>query len=152
MLIIELETLKKYIDKNLAKKFGIKFISSLRALILFVKISNEELCLCVNYRKLNVVIIKKKFSYHELKFFWVECMMSKLTQKSISYERTMHFKFEKRINEKLSFVVSLNCLIIKWCLLNWLTFWLRFKRIFKWYWKNILIFLYSFISMISYFI
>ena len=61
MSIIEFETLREYIDENLAKKFIIEFIFSTKVSILFVKKSNEELRLCVNYRELNVIIIKNKY-------------------------------------------------------------------------------------------
>ena len=51
----KLQKIKKYLEKNLKKKF-ISFNSILYALsILFVVKSNKSLRFCVNYRKLNVV-------------------------------------------------------------------------------------------------
>ena len=73
MSIIELETLRKYINENLAKKFIVKSISSTKISILFVKKSNEELCLCVNYRELNVIIIKNKYF-----LFRVEILLNRM--------------------------------------------------------------------------
>jgi hypothetical protein len=60
--MIELELLRKYFDKFLTKEF-IMFSSSLvNASILFVKKSKNDLRLCVNYRKLNVITIKNRYS------------------------------------------------------------------------------------------
>ena len=58
----KLETLNKYLKKNLFKKFinfnKTLFVSS----ILFVVKSNEQLRLCVNYRKLNVITKRNEYS------------------------------------------------------------------------------------------
>ena len=69
MSIIKLKTLREYIDENFTKKFIIKFISSTRISILFVKKSNEELHLCVDYQELNVIIIKNKYSLSRVEIF-----------------------------------------------------------------------------------
>jgi len=58
----ELRVLKKYLKNNLIKDFI--QVSSFFAisLILFVKKSSEELRFCVNYRDLNVIIVKNRYS------------------------------------------------------------------------------------------
>ena len=57
----KLEILNKYLKKNLAKKFisvnKVLFIF----LILFVIKLNDQLRLCVNYRKFNVIIKRNKY-------------------------------------------------------------------------------------------
>jgi hypothetical protein len=58
----KLKILKNYIDEYIKKKFIIEFISSAKVLILFVKKTNEKLRLCVNYKKLNEIIIKNRYS------------------------------------------------------------------------------------------
>jgi hypothetical protein len=58
----KLQLKKKYLKKHLNKKFIELNIVSYVSFILFVKKSNEEFCFCVNYRKLNVIIKKNKYS------------------------------------------------------------------------------------------
>ena len=60
--LVELKILKNYVDDNLVKEFIIHNTSRLRVSILFIKKKNDSLRLCVNYRSLNVVIIKNKYS------------------------------------------------------------------------------------------
>jgi hypothetical protein len=59
--LIELKVLKNYIENNLIKDFIISSVSSSSVLILFIKKKDNELCLYVNYKSLNVVIIKNKY-------------------------------------------------------------------------------------------
>jgi len=58
----ELRVLKKYLKNNLIKDFI--QVSSFFAIssILFVKKSSEELRFCVNYRNLNVMTVKNRYS------------------------------------------------------------------------------------------
>ncbi len=58
----ELRILKKYLKNNLIKDF-IQVSSSLAiSSILFVKKSSEELRFCVNYRSLNAMTVKNRYS------------------------------------------------------------------------------------------
>ena len=58
----ELRVIKDYLTNALKKKW-IRFSNnSTRALVLFVKKSNDNLRLCVNYRDLNETIVKNKYS------------------------------------------------------------------------------------------
>jgi hypothetical protein len=59
--IIELKTLREYLDEHLKKKFITSSHSSTRVSILFVKKSSESLRLCVDYRRLNAIIIKNRY-------------------------------------------------------------------------------------------
>ncbi len=60
MLNHKLQKIKKYLEKNLKKKFIIQafFASS----ILFVKKKDDSLCFCVNYWKLNALIKRDHYS------------------------------------------------------------------------------------------
>ena len=58
---IELVILWDYIDTNLLNNFIKSFKLSVRALILFIKKKDNTLRLCVNYRGLNLVIIKNHY-------------------------------------------------------------------------------------------
>ena len=58
----ELTVLKNYIDKHLRSGFITCFKSSAASLILFIKKKNNSLQLCVNYRCLNIIFIKNKYS------------------------------------------------------------------------------------------
>ncbi len=58
----ELKILKNYIDEYMKKSFIIEFVSFAKILILFVKKTNDKFRLCVNYRDLNEIIIKNRYS------------------------------------------------------------------------------------------
>lgn len=58
---LELETLSKWLDENLAKGFIRASTSPAGAPILFVKKKNGELRLCVDYRALNNITIKNRY-------------------------------------------------------------------------------------------
>ena len=58
----ELKILRAYLDKHLKNDFIKFFIFSAGAPILFVKKKNEILRLCVNYRDLNLLTIKNRYS------------------------------------------------------------------------------------------
>jgi hypothetical protein len=58
----ELLLIKKYLKKHLNKDFIESSIAFYASSILFAKKSNDELRFCVNYRKLNVIIKKNKYS------------------------------------------------------------------------------------------
>jgi hypothetical protein len=58
----ELELLKEYFDEFLIKEFIVFSSSFVDASILFVKKSKDDLRLCVNYKELNVITIKNRYS------------------------------------------------------------------------------------------
>ena len=58
---IEFKVFKKYIKKNLNKKWIYLFISSFDFSILFIKKSNDNLYLCINYQVFNWMIIKNYY-------------------------------------------------------------------------------------------
>ena len=58
----KLRILREYLNENLKKKFIRKSQSSTRYSILFVLKKNEKLRLCVDYRKLNEITIKNRYS------------------------------------------------------------------------------------------
>ena len=58
---VELNTLRGYIETNLANGFIRSSTSSTRSPILFVKKPDEGLRLCVNYRELNMITIKNRY-------------------------------------------------------------------------------------------
>ena len=90
----EFEVLRKYIDENLKKNFITLFIFSASVSILFVKKSDKSLRLCVDYRKLNVITIKNRFS-----LFLVSEILDRL--------------IETRVYIKLNFRIAYNQIRIK---------------------------------------
>ncbi len=62
LFVAELKILKIYIDEYMKKKFIIEFVLFANVLILFVKKSNDKLCLYINYRDLNEIIINSRYS------------------------------------------------------------------------------------------
>ncbi len=62
LFVAELKILKTYIDEYIKKRFIIKFVSFTNVLMFFVKKSNDKLRLCVDYRDLNEITIKNRYS------------------------------------------------------------------------------------------
>jgi hypothetical protein len=58
----ELQLMKKYLKKHLNKDFIESSIAFYASSILFAKKSDDELNFCVNYRKLNAIIKKNRYS------------------------------------------------------------------------------------------
>jgi hypothetical protein len=58
----ELLLIKKYLKEHLNKNFIESSTASYASLILFAKKSENELRFCVNYRKLNAIIKKNRYS------------------------------------------------------------------------------------------
>ena len=58
----ETQELRRYLDENLNKEFIRVNRSQTIVLVLFVKKLEEELRFCVNYRDLNVIIVKNRYS------------------------------------------------------------------------------------------
>jgi hypothetical protein len=59
---VELLLIKKYLKKHFDKEFIESSTAFYASFILFVKKSDDELRFCVDYRKLNVIIKKNKYS------------------------------------------------------------------------------------------
>jgi hypothetical protein len=62
LFVIELEVFKEYLDEFLIKEFIVSSFSSTKISILFAKKSKNDLKLCVNYKKLNAITIKNRYS------------------------------------------------------------------------------------------
>ncbi len=58
----KLKIVKKYLENNLEKRFITASRSSFASLIMFMKKTNESLRFCVDYRKLNQLIKKNRYS------------------------------------------------------------------------------------------
>jgi hypothetical protein len=58
----ELQLIKKYLKEHLNKDFIESSIASYASFILFAKKSDDELRFCVNYRKLNAITKKNRYS------------------------------------------------------------------------------------------
>ena len=107
LLSKKLETLNKYLKKNLFKEF-INFNKILFVLfILFVVKSNDQLRLCVNYRKFNVITKRNKYSILLIKKTLtrvIECKhIFKLNIIFVFNRLRMNFESEKFI----TFIISL---------------------------------------------
>jgi hypothetical protein len=62
LFVIELEVFRDYLDEFLIKEFIVSSFSSTKILILFAKKSENDLKLCVNYKELNAITIKNRYS------------------------------------------------------------------------------------------
>jgi hypothetical protein len=58
----KLKILKNYMNEYMKKSFIIEFVSFTKTFIFFVKKTNDKFHLCVNYKNLNEIIIKNRYS------------------------------------------------------------------------------------------
>jgi hypothetical protein len=58
----ELLVLRKFLEKNLSKGFIRANLSPAVSLVLFAKKPSKGFCFCVDYRALNIIIIKNHYS------------------------------------------------------------------------------------------
>jgi hypothetical protein len=63
----ELKVLKKYLDKNLKKKYIQHFINPAGAPILFILKKDGNLRLCVNYRSFYKITVKNRYPFPLIK-------------------------------------------------------------------------------------
>jgi hypothetical protein len=84
MLNHKLQKIKKYLEENLKKKFITLSKASFTLLILFVEKKDDNLCFCMNYRKLNALIKRDRYSILLINEVLVQIQDSKyLTQLDI---------------------------------------------------------------------
>ncbi len=62
MSFYKLQKVKKYLNENLFKEFIISSKASYFSLVLFILKANEDLWFCVDYRKLNAIIKRNRYS------------------------------------------------------------------------------------------
>ena len=55
------EQVKKYLNEHLKKKFIVSSYALFALFVLFIEKSNKELRICVDYKKLNVIIIRNRY-------------------------------------------------------------------------------------------
>ncbi len=67
MSFYKLQKIKKYLNENLFKKFITLSKALYFSLILFALKVNEDLRFCVNYRKLNVITKRNRYSLSLIK-------------------------------------------------------------------------------------
>ena len=125
--VTELEVLRNYINKNFKKKFIKRFKFFAKIFILFVKKSNDNLRLCVNYRDLNVITIKNRYS-----LFLINENLNKLSKTKIFTKLNMinvfhRIRIKKKTNKKRLLNVDLIIINTTSCRLNWL----MLRQVFK---------------------
>jgi len=58
----EILKLRRYLNENLSKDFIQVNYSQTIIFVLFVKKLKKELCFCMNYQDLNIIIVKNQYS------------------------------------------------------------------------------------------
>ena len=81
----ELAKFRRYFNDILIKEWIKHLISSTKILILFVFKKDKKFCLCVNYRNLNVIIIKNRHSLS---------LMIKILNRLNNFKRFIKFDFK----------------------------------------------------------
>ncbi len=101
----ELKILKDYIDEYMKKNFIIEFVSSAKVFILFVKKTNDKLCLCVNYKELNEIIIKNRYS-----LFFINENLNRLFETKIFIKLNVKDVFHRiRIRKENEWKTTFKC-------------------------------------------
>jgi len=90
----EILELQRYLDENLSKEFIQVSHSQMIVSVLFIKKLEEELCFCMNYWNLNVIIIKNQYSL-------------------LLISETLNHLSRVKIFIKLDIIFAFNCLWIK---------------------------------------
>ena len=102
------ETFQKYLHENLQKDF----INSSKTLyvssILFVIKSNDQLKMCVNYRKLNVMIKRNSFSVSLIEETLIKVIDCKFISKLNIISTFNKFRMNFQSEELITFICSLN--------------------------------------------
>ncbi len=62
MSLYKLQKIKEYLNENLSKNFITSSKISYFSLVLFTLKINDDLCFCINYQKLNVIIKRNRYS------------------------------------------------------------------------------------------
>ncbi len=101
----KLKILKNYIDEYMKKNFIIKLMSSAKILILFVKKTNDKLRLCVNYKELNEIIIKNRYS-----LFFINENLNRLFEAKIFIKLNVKDVFHRiRIRKEDEWKMTFKC-------------------------------------------
>jgi hypothetical protein len=101
----KLKILKNYINEYMKKSFIIKFVSSAKILILFVKKTNDKFRLCVNYKDLNEIIIKNRYS-----LFFINENLNKLFETRIFIKLNVKDVFHRiRIRKENEWTTIFKC-------------------------------------------
>ncbi len=101
----KLKILKNYIDEYIKKNFIIKFVSIAKILILFVKKTNDKFRLCINYKKLNEIIIKNRYL-----LFFINENLNKLFETKIFIKLNVRDVFHRiRIRKENEWKTTFKC-------------------------------------------
>ncbi len=101
----ELKILKDYIDEYMKKNFITEFVSSAKTLIFFVKKTNDKLRLCVNYRELNEIIIKNRYS-----LFFINENLNRLFETKIFIKLNVRDVFHRiRVRKENEWKTTFRC-------------------------------------------
>jgi hypothetical protein len=101
----ELKILKNYIDEYMKKNFIIKFVSFVEIFILFVKKTNDKFRLCVNYKELNEIIIKNRYS-----LFFINENLNKLFEAKIFIKLNVKNVFHRiRVRKENEWKTTFKC-------------------------------------------
>jgi hypothetical protein len=101
----KLKVLKNYIDEYMKKNFIVEFVSFAKIFILFVKKTNDKFRLCVNYKKLNEIIIKNRYS-----LFFINENLNKLFETKIFIKLNVKDVFHRiRIRKENEWKTTFRC-------------------------------------------
>jgi hypothetical protein len=101
----QLKILKNYIDEYMKKNFIIVFMLFTKIFIIFVKKTNDKFRLCVNYKNLNEIIIKNRYS-----LFFINENLKKLFEAKIFIKLNVKNVFHRiRIRKENEWKTTFKC-------------------------------------------
>ncbi len=109
----ELKMLRKYLDKHLQNEFITFSKSTYAAFILFIKKKTNDLRLCVDYRELNAIIVKNRYSLSFINETFNRIVDVKYFIKLDIIVIYNKLRIKKKTNEKLRFAFVMICMNIK---------------------------------------
>ena len=109
----KLSIIREYLFTTLKKKWIRSFNSFIKASMLFVKKLDDNLRLCVNYRKLNEMTMKNKYSLSLLLKIFDRFTVLDILSKSTFATLIIAFEFAKVTSERQRFELDMNSLSIK---------------------------------------
>ena len=112
----ELNFVKKYFENNLKKEFIVVSHTSCSSSILLIKKSSEELKFCVDYRKLNQMIKKNRYSISLITKTFAQLSKTKIFSK-INISQVFHkLRIKKTFENLIIFITKFD--VYKWRVLS----------------------------------
>ena len=121
----ELNVVKQYLDSHLAKKFIQISLASYFSPVLFVKKPRKGIQFCVDYKRLNIIIKKNRYSILLIKEILAQLKDIKYFTEINIYQAFYQIRMSKNSKEITTFLIRFDAfkyLVITFSFCNWPAF------------------------------